>query len=132
MPDAPVIGIVDDDSSMREALQGLVQSLGHRAVAFASAEHFLAAAEPAALACLILDVRMPGISGIELQALLRRRGHRLPILFMTSYVDAQTRARALEGGASGFLGKPVDGDALIACLRSALTAGGAVPEASRT
>ncbi|MBR0667763.1 response regulator [Roseomonas hellenica] len=122
MPDAPVIGIVDDDSSMREALQGLVQSLGCRAVAFASAEHFLAAAEPAALACLILDVRMPGLDGIALQALLRDRGHRLPILFMTSYVDARTRARALEGGAIGFLGKPVDDDALIACLRGALAA----------
>lgn len=129
MPDGSVIGIVDDDSSMRDALQGLLQSLGHRAVAFASAEHFLAEAEPAALACLILDVRMPGLDGIALQALLRSRGHRLPILFMTSYVDARTRARALEGGALGFLGKPVDGDALIACLHSALAAHGTASEA---
>lgn len=128
MPDGSVIGIVDDDSSMRDALQGLVQSLGHRALVFASAEHFLAEAEPAALACLILDIRMPGLDGIALQALLRSRGHRLPILFMTSYVDARTRARAIEGGAAGFLGKPVDGDALIACLRSALAAGGTASE----
>jgi FixJ family two-component response regulator len=118
--DGPVIGIVDDDSSMREALQALVESLGHRAACFPSAEQFLATAEPNKLACLILDIRMPGLSGIELQALLRRRGDRLPIIFMSSYADDQTRARALNDGAFGFLGKPVDEGALLGLLSSAL------------
>lgn len=122
MPDGPVIGIVDDDSSMREALQAFVESLGHRAVCFHSAEHFLAAAEPDTLSCLILDVRMPGLSGIELQVQLRERGDRIPVIFMSSFADDQTQARALNDGASGFLGKPVDQDALLELLGKTLVA----------
>jgi FixJ family two-component response regulator len=120
MPDLPTIAIVDDDRGIREALSGLVQSLGYQPMLFASAEDYLASANQSAVACMIVDVRMPGMSGIELQAWLNSQGARPPIIFLTSYLDEATRSRALEGGARHFLVKPVDDEVLISCLNAAL------------
>jgi FixJ family two-component response regulator len=120
VPNMPMIAIVDDDQGVREALDGLLQALGYRAVAFESAEDFLESADRSAIACMIVDVRMPGLSGIELQALLNTQGVSPPIIFLTSFVDDSTRAKAFEGGAACFLGKPVDAEVLLGCLRNAL------------
>ncbi len=114
------IAVVDDDLAIREALNGLLGSLGYRCRLYASAEDYLACRERRDIGCVILDVCMPGLSGLELQELLSREGEAPPILFMTSYVDDTTRRRALAGGARGFFGKPVDDEALIRCLEETL------------
>jgi len=119
---APVIAVVDDDASIREALGDLIQALGYRCLRFASAEEFLGFADRSSIACMITDVKMPGLTGLELQDRLNAEGHRLPIIFMTSYADDATKAKALGGGALNFFGKPADDDDLIACLTSALGA----------
>jgi FixJ family two-component response regulator len=120
MPDLPTIAIVDDDLGIREALSGLVQSLGYEPRLFASAEDYLATAGQLAVACMIVDIRMPGMSGLELQARLNSLGNRPPVIFLTSYLDEATRSRALEGGASHFLSKPVDDEVLVHCLNAVL------------
>lgn len=116
MPDLPTIAIVDDDSGIRDALSGLIQSLGYRPKLFACAEDYLASAGWLAVACLIVDVRMPGMSGIELLDRLNELERRPPIIFLTSFLDETTRSRAFEGGASHFLGKPVEDEVLIRCI----------------
>lgn len=116
----PLIAIVDDNASMREALFGLIVSLGYQAEVFESAEAFLASAGDRIFDCLVLDVAMPGLSGIQLQARLNERGSTRPIIFVTSRDDDATRTAALQGGATCFLGKPVDDTELISCLHSAL------------
>ncbi|AWB06539.1 two-component system response regulator (plasmid) [Azospirillum humicireducens] len=116
--------MVDDDEAIREALDGLLRSVGLRCRPFVSAEDFLAHADRADIACIILDVRMPGLSGLDLQERLNADGGgHPPILFMTSYADDNTRMRALGGGARDVLGKPVDDHVLIASLNSAIAAG---------
>ena len=115
-----MISIVDDDAAGREATQVLVRSLGYRAITFASAEDFLQSESVHDTSCLITDVQMPGLSGVELQSLLLARGHRTPIIFITAFPEERIRARALEAGAVGFLSKPFDEERLIDCLNQAL------------
>ena len=115
-----MISIVDDDAAGREATQVLVRSLGYDAMTFASAEDFLRSERVRDTSCLITDVQMPGLSGIELQSLLLARGHRTPIIFVTAFPEERTRARALQAGAVGFLRKPLDEEHLIDCLDQAL------------
>jgi FixJ family two-component response regulator len=116
-----VIAIVDDDVSVREATRRLVRSLGYSAVAFSSAEEFLQSGRVDDTSCLITDVEMPGMNGVELQDRLIADDSQTPVIFMTAFPTERLRARALEGGALGFLSKPYDEEHLLQCLRSALT-----------
>jgi FixJ family two-component response regulator len=118
----PVISVVDDDASFRRATARLIHSLGHAVESFDSAEAFLGSGRVEDTACLVSDVRMPGIDGIELQKRLRQQGCRLPIIFITAHPDTSTRSRALALGAVGFLDKPFRDDELIGCLDRALAA----------
>ena len=110
-----LISIVDDDPLVREGLISLMRSAGFATQAFASAEEFLSLAHRDNIACLILDVRLPGINGLELQSQLIASGsnRRIPVVFMTARDDEATRQRALKGGAVDFLRKPVRRDALL-------------------
>jgi FixJ family two-component response regulator len=116
----PVISIVDDDESVREATKGLVRSLGYTAATFGSAEEFLSSERVHDTSCLITDVQMPGLSGVELQSYLIAEGHQMPVIFVTAFPEERIRARALKAGAYGFLSKPFDEDILIGCLDRAL------------
>ena len=115
-----MIVIVDDDESVRSAIAGALKSFGLKSRSFASAEEFLASGEKNLTACLITDIRMPGMSGLELQARLVEQDTRIPIIFITSYGDARTRTQAMRAGAIGFLGKPFDDKVLLDCVRAAL------------
>lgn len=117
-----LISIVDDDPVVREALMGLMRSAGFATQAFASAEEFLSLAHRDDIACLILDVRLPGISGLELQSQLTATAsnHRIPVVFITARDDEVTRQRASKGGAVDFLRKPVRGETLLNAIRLAL------------
>ena len=115
-----MISIIDDDESVRESTTELVRSLGYAAEAFASAEEFLQSGRVVSTACLITDIQMPGVSGIELQRRLLDDGHRVPIIFITAFPDERARARALGAGAIGYLSKPYHEDSLIGCLAAAL------------
>ena len=116
----PVISIIDDDPSVRAATCNLVRSLGYAVHVFASAEAFLCSQQIDETSCIITDVRMPEMSGIEMQAVLRERGSTVPVIFITALPEASVRARAFAGGASGFLTKPFDEGALIGCIDAAL------------
>jgi len=120
LPKVPVISIVDDDESVREATKGLVRSLGYVAATFASSEEFLNSERVNDTSCLISDVQMPGLNGLELQSRLRAMGRRIPVIFVTAFPQEQARARALQAGAFGFLSKPFSDDSLIHCLDRAL------------
>jgi FixJ family two-component response regulator len=115
-----LVAIVDDDDSVRSALQGLLKAFGLPAQAFASAEEFLNSGQQYQAACLIADVRMPGMSGLELQAELNAEGCRIPIIFITAHGDEKMRMQALRAGAVEFLAKPFDDQALLDSLRAAL------------
>src|SRR5450755_4975633 len=115
-----MVAIVDDDDLMRSALQGLLKSVGLSAQAFASAEEFLKSGQQHETGCLIADIRMPGISGLELQAKLNAEHCRIPTIFITAHGDAQMRMRALRAGAVEFLAKPFDDEVLIESVRAAL------------
>jgi FixJ family two-component response regulator len=115
-----MISIVDDDASVREATKGLVRSLGYVAATFASAEEYLQSERVADTSCLITDVKMSGMSGVELQDRLIAAGRRTPVIFMTAFPEESVRARALKAGAFGFLSKPFDDDDLVECLDKAL------------
>ena len=117
------IAIVDDEESVREALQSLLKSMGFRAEGFASAEDFLQSSLLPGTTCLILDVRMPGMGGLELQRQLAAHKRRIPIIFVTAHGDDDTRARALQAGAVDFLAKPFSEDALLTAVHSALEHG---------
>ena len=123
MAKVPMISIVDDDPSVREATKGLVRSLGYGAAAFASAEDFLQSDQVNDTACLITDVQMPGLSGVELQSRLIAQGNCTPIIFITAFPEQRIRTRALEAGAVGFLSKPFDEDRLIEYIHAALNGG---------
>jgi|SRR5712691_108207 len=116
----PVISIVDDDEAIRTALQSLVRSLGYLSNAFASAEEFLDSPHVPETSCLITDVQMPGMNGIELQNRVKTLGFSTPVIFVTAFPDERIRARALEAGAIGFLNKPFDGRDLIKHIQMAL------------
>jgi FixJ family two-component response regulator len=120
LPKVPMIAIVDDDQPFRDAAKSLVRSLGYGASTFASAEEFLQSDRVGDTACLILDVNMPGLSGIELQSRLNAQGNCIPIIFITAAPEETTRARALQAGAIGFLSKPFKEECLIGHLDVAL------------
>jgi FixJ family two-component response regulator len=115
-----LISIVDDDSLARDGIRELVESLGYKAITFSSAEHFLGSDTITQTACLITDLQMPGLNGLELQDALRSRGHRTPIILITAYPNENHRNRALDGGAVGFLSKPFDEASLIKCLTAVI------------
>jgi FixJ family two-component response regulator len=116
----PTISIVDDDESVREATRALVRALGYGALTFASAEEFLSSDHVDETCCLITDVQMTGLSGVELQKRLIAEGRRVPVIFITAFPDERTRSRALDAGAIGFLSKPFSDENLIHCLDRAL------------
>jgi FixJ family two-component response regulator len=118
-----LIAIVDDDDLIRNALQGLLKSVGLQAQAFASAEEFLQSGEQRQTACLIADIRMPGMSGLELQAKLNAERCRIPTIFITAHGDAKMRMQALRAGAVEFLAKPFDDEVLLGNVRAALENG---------
>lgn len=120
MPPVPVIAVVDDDPAIREAMDDLIMSFGYECRLFVSAEQFLESKQQADIDCIVVDVKMPGLSGIELQSELNRRGNHPPMIFVTSYQDERTRNAALNGGALAFLGKPVNIVSLIGYLESVL------------
>src|SRR6266702_1541569 len=117
---APLISIIDDDESMRESTKGLLGSLGYQAATFASAEEFLQSERVEDTACLIADVRMPGLSGIDLQRQLIAHGVRMPTIFITAFPEEGTRHSAMTAGAVGYLGKPFSEESLLKCLDTAL------------
>jgi FixJ family two-component response regulator len=120
LPKVPVISIVDDDEPVREATKGLVRSLGYTAVTFSTAEEFLKSDRVNDTSCLIADVQMPGLSGLELQSRLTDAGYYMPIIFVTAFPEDRIRARAMKAGAFGFLSKPFSDESLIDCLDRAL------------
>jgi FixJ family two-component response regulator len=115
-----IVSIVDDDDLMRGALQGLLKAVGLAARAFASAEEFLESGQQHQTACLIADIRMSGMSGLDLQAKLNADSCKIPTIFITAHGDARMRMQALRAGAVEFLSKPFDNDALLASVRAAL------------
>ena len=116
----PVISIIDDDDSVRAATHNLVRSLGYVVHPFASAEEFLQSPCLNDTSCVITDVRMPAMSGLELQAHMLAEGYRVPFIFVTAFSGENARAQALKAGASCFLTKPFTAEALINCLDTAL------------
>ena len=116
------IAIVDDDHVAREAMKSLVRSLGYNVSTFGSAEEFLNSEQVSKISCLITDLNMPGLSGLDLQDRLIATGHRFPIIFITGYPDEDVRARAIKSGAIAFLSKPFNADHLIGYLERALKA----------
>jgi FixJ family two-component response regulator len=117
-----LISIVDDDEPVRDATKSLVRSLGYHACTFGSADDFLKSEQLHDTSCLITDVQMPGLSGLDLQDRLVARGHCIPIIFMTGYPDDNVRARAMMAGAVCFLNKPLREDHFIGCIEKALKA----------
>jgi FixJ family two-component response regulator len=116
----PVISIIDDDESVRAATNRLVRSLGLVALTFSGADEFLRSPRLDDTSCVIADVQMPGMSGIEMQSVLIARGKNIPIIFITAFPDEKIRARAMESGAVGFLSKPFKGSSLIEFIEAAL------------
>jgi len=114
------VSIVDDDDAVRTATQTFVRSLGYKTAAFASAEEFLKAPERETAACLIADIQMPGMSGLDLQRELAGKRPSLPIIFITAFPEERIRQQALAAGAACLLAKPYEGDVLIECLEKAL------------
>ena len=121
MPGVPLIAIVDDDDSLRNSLENLIRSFGFRAQGFPSAEAFLGWRQAPDTACLILDVRMPGMNGLDLQRQMIARNWRVPIVFITSHADDHAEARALADGAVAFLYKPCREEDLLNAIETALT-----------
>jgi FixJ family two-component response regulator len=116
----PVISVIDDDPSIRAGLNNLVRSLGYVVHTFESAEAFLQSTQLHTTWCVITDVRMPFMSGVELQSRLRREGNRVPFIFITAVPEEALRKQALNDGAICFLTKPFDEDTLIGCLNIAI------------
>jgi FixJ family two-component response regulator len=123
LPRKAVIAIVDDDHSMREALTSLVRSLGYVAMAFECAEDLLKSTRRRRVSCLIADVQMPGITGLELHNRLITSGEPIPTILITAFPDGSARERALRAGVICYLGKPFSEDDLLACIRSSLEPG---------
>lgn len=119
-PAVPLIYIVDDDQAFRESLDWMVRAAGYRVSTYATAEHFLAVHERAAAACLVLDIRMPGMSGLELQQELLRRQEHIPTIFVTAHGDVAMAVRAVKHGAFDFIEKPFKGRALLALIQKAV------------
>jgi len=117
-----LIAVIDDDASSRNATDNLLSAHGYTVYSFASAAEFIHSPQLDETSCVISDVQMPAMSGIELQALLRKQGHSLPFIFITAFPKETVRVRALSEGAIGFLVKPFGGPALIRCVEAALGA----------
>jgi FixJ family two-component response regulator len=115
-----LISVIDDDESVRRTTTRLIESFGFRAAAFESAESFLSSGQLDCSLCLIVDVRMPGMNGVELQSQLAATDCRIPIIFITAYDDKESRRRAMQAGAVAFLAKPFTGEHLLQWIRSAL------------
>jgi FixJ family two-component response regulator len=115
-----IVAIVDDDESVRKSLQGLLRAVGLPAKTFASAEEFLDSGQQQHAACLIADIRMPGMSGLELQARLNSQNCRIPTIFITAHGDTNMRLQAMRAGASEFLTKPFSDHVLLEHVRAAL------------
>jgi FixJ family two-component response regulator len=120
VPGVPVISIVDDDDALRSSLDDLIRSIGFQTQGFPSAEAFLSSNQTRDAACLILDVRMPGMSGLDLQRQIVAANWQIPIIFVTSHADDDARARALEAGAVAFLYKPFHEEELLNAIDAAL------------
>ena len=123
LQNSPLISIIDDDESMRCAVKSLVTSLGLNARTFASAEDFLRSPHVEHTSCLISDLQMPGLSGVELQKMLLAQGRHIPIIFMTAFPEERMRSRAIEAGALGFLSKPFESQMLINLIEKAIEIG---------
>jgi FixJ family two-component response regulator len=123
LPNKPLISIVDDDEAVREATKGLMRALGFLAEAFGSAEDFLKFDRLHCTACLIADVQMPQMSGLELHRRLVASGVSIPTILITAYPDDGVRTRALTAGVMGYLTKPFNKDDLLGCIHSALNRG---------
>jgi FixJ family two-component response regulator len=120
MSDAPLIAIVDDDIMICEATKDLVEAFGFNARTFTSAGEFLSSDCVLDASCLIADVQMPGINGLQLHQKLVATGRRIPVIFITAFPDERVRKRALGAGAVCYMSKPFDGESLLSCIRSAL------------
>jgi FixJ family two-component response regulator len=120
MTDAPTIFVVDDDASVRDAISNLLESVGLRAVALASTEQFWRVPRPNAPSCLVLDVRIPGVNGLEFQEQLARAKVSIPIIFITAHGDVPMTSRAMKAGAIEFLMKPFQKEDLLAAIRHGL------------
>jgi FixJ family two-component response regulator len=120
MAESPLIAIVDDEEAICDALTSLLRSVGWRAEGFTSAEAFLQSGQVHTTACLLLDVRLPGSSGLELQQQLRSSQARIPIIFITAHGNEAMRAQALQAGAVAFLAKPFNDTALLEAIHTAL------------
>jgi FixJ family two-component response regulator len=120
---APLIAIVDDDQFFRESMRRLMRSLGYPVEAFPSAGDFLASRRLDETACLIADIQMPGMTGVELYARLIETGQKIPTILVTAYPDEATQARALKDGIVGYLLKPFDDNDLVDCVRKAVAGG---------
>jgi FixJ family two-component response regulator len=120
MEPTPLISVVDDDLLVREGLDDFIRSLGYEAATFKSAEEFLASGQLASTACLITDLQMPGLSGLDLQRRLLDDGHHTPVIFITAYPRPEARERALNAGAIAFLTKPFEEVSLVSAVNSAL------------
>lgn len=120
MSSEPTVFVVDDDQAMRTSLQWLIESTGMQVRTFASADSFLAAYYPGRAGCLLVDVRMPGMSGLELQAYLAREGHQLPVIIITGHGDVAMAVKAMKSGAVDFIEKPFHDEDLLRSIRKAL------------
>jgi FixJ family two-component response regulator len=118
--DMPVIAVVDDDASLRRSLGNLLRSVGRRVETFASAEQFLRSAQRESTGCLVLDLRMTGMSGLDLLRQLALANLRVPAVILTAHGDEEVRGRCLAAGAVAFLDKPFHGDALLGAVQTAL------------
>ena len=121
----PHISVIDDDDSVREAMKNLVNMLGYSVDAFASAEAFLTSGLVNSTACVITDVQMPGMSGVELQRHLLAGGHPVPVIFVTAFPNESIRDRVMRDGAIGYLSKPLQKQSLLDCLERVLSSGAA-------
>ncbi|MBV9990573.1 MAG: response regulator transcription factor [Alphaproteobacteria bacterium] len=117
---SPVVFVVDDDISVRESLEALLRHEGWQTEIFESAQSFLACPRPLTPSCLILDVNLPDLNGLELQERIRSDGAQIPIVFLTGYGDVPMTVRAMKAGACEFLTKPFDNDVLLAAVRGAI------------
>ena len=115
-----LVSIVDDDESLRRSVKNLLTSVGFRVETFASAEAFLQSAHRADTRCVVLDLRMPGMGGVELLMHLGAAGSPIPVVILTAHSDDDARRRSLQAGAVAFLGKPFHGEALLGAVRRAL------------
>jgi FixJ family two-component response regulator len=118
--ESAIVSVVDDDASLRRSVRNLLTSVGFQAQTFASAEEFLASSECENTGCLVLDLRMAGMSGLDLLKHLGAIGSRIPVVILTAHGDDEARQRAMRAGAVAFLGKPFRGDALLEAVRTAM------------